>query len=43
MELKNIIISRGKNEKVYDKTIATDTSTTVIDPEIKNAVFIARI
>ena len=30
-------------EKFYDKTIATDMSTTVSDPEIKNAVRIARI
>jgi len=30
-------------EKFYDKLIATVKSTTVSDPEIKNAIRIARI
>ena len=35
--------TRGNNKKFYDKPIATDMNTTVSDPEIINAVCMARI
>ena len=40
---RNLDIFRINFKKFYDKPIATVKSTTVSDPEIKNAVRIARI